>query len=121
MPSLLFRGIVFSLGLGLVVATLFSALRTLVLPRAAQDALTRFVFVAVRNLFGLRLKRLKTYEQVDHLMALYAPFALLALVPAWLSFVLLGYMLLFWSTGALSWYESFRISGSSLLTLGFAV
>lgn len=121
MPSLLLRGSVFIIGLGVVAATLLSALRTLVLPRAAQDALARLVFVAVRNLFGLRLRRLKTYDQVDHLMALYAPFALLALVPAWLTFVLLGYMLIFWSSGGLSWYEAFRISGSSLLTLGFAV
>ena len=32
----------------------------------------------------------------------------------------LGYTGIYWSLGAGSWYEAFTLSGSSLLTLGFA-
>jgi hypothetical protein len=33
---------------------------------------------------------------------------------------MLGYMFMFWAAGVLSWYNAFWLSGSSLLTLGFA-
>jgi hypothetical protein len=53
-------------------------------------------------------------------MAYYAPLSLLSLLPVWLTLVLLGYMGMYWAMGAESWYQAFRISGSSLLTLGYA-
>jgi hypothetical protein len=52
-------------------------------------------------------------------MALFAPTALLALLPVWLTLVLIGYTLMFWAWNQDSWYRAFRSSGSSLLTLGF--
>lgn len=53
-------------------------------------------------------------------MAYYAPLSLLSLLPVWLTLVLLGYLGMYWALGAESWYQAFRISGSSLLTLGYA-
>ena len=53
-------------------------------------------------------------------MAYYAPTTLLSLLPVWLILVLLGYMAMYWALGAETWYQAFRISGSSLLTLGYA-
>ena len=50
----------------------------------------------------------------------YAPVSLLALLPVWLIFVWIGYAGMFWAVGVPTWYEAFRDSGSSLLTLGFA-
>jgi hypothetical protein len=41
-------------------------------------------------------------------------------LPTWLIMLCLGYMGMYWSLGAGTWYESFKISGSSLLTLGIA-
>jgi hypothetical protein len=107
-------------GLILVLYTLKSAIRTFVLPRSAPDNLSRVVFVLIRLLFNFRLKRLQTYEERDHMMALYAPIALLTLPVAWLTLILIGYMSMFWASGVPSWWLAYNVSGSSLLTLGFA-
>jgi hypothetical protein len=112
------RVVIFILGGGLVAATLVSAIRTFVLPRSAPDALTRAVFVAMRHLFNFRLRRMRTYLERDRLMALYAPFGLLMLLPAWLTLALVGYAGMFWASGLPAW-GAVRLSGSSLLTLGF--
>ena len=117
---LIVRSLVFGLGVLMVAGTLVSAIRTFVLPRSAPDQITRIVFVAMRRLFELRLRRARTYAERDQALALYAPFSLLALPPTWLALVLLGYMGMFWALGVPSWREAFRISGSSLLTLGIA-
>jgi len=114
----------FVLGLLLVIATLFSELKTFVLPRSAPDWLTRFVFIIIRRLFSIPLHRAKTYESRDRIMAYYAPIGLLTLVPAWLAMVLAGYMAMFWAATANafdlpSWLRAFRLSGSALFTLGY--
>jgi hypothetical protein len=53
-------------------------------------------------------------------MALYAPLGLLTLLPMWYTIILVGYAGMFWATGIASWRTAWTISGSSLLTLGFA-
>lgn len=116
----LIRVLVFCLGALLVASTLLSAVKTFVLPRSVPDWLTRLVFLTIRALFAFRLRRARTYQERDRVMAFYAPLSLLALVPAWLVLILLGYSALFWASGVGSWYQAFRLSGSSLLTLGFA-
>ena len=62
----------------------------------------------------------QTYQSRDRIMIYYAPFALLALLPIWLILVTLGYTGIFWGLGVSGWYDAFLLSGSSLLTLGFA-
>ena len=51
------RVLAFLLGAAAVYATAASAIRTFVLPRAASDPLARGVFLGVRLLFELRMKR----------------------------------------------------------------
>jgi hypothetical protein len=110
---------VFLAGAVLVVATLLSAVRTVVLPRAIPAVLTRYIFITSRALFGLRTSRARTYEDRDRIMALYAPLTLLLLPGVWLVLVLGGYTAMFWSLGAGSLRSAYATSGSSLLTLGF--
>jgi hypothetical protein len=117
---ILIRILTFVLGLLLVGVTIFSSVQTLVLPRGADDREARFLFVFIRRIFNLLLKRAHNYHERDRILALYAPFSLVALLPFWLSLVTLGYAGMFWATGAASWYEAFRDSGSALLTLGFS-
>jgi hypothetical protein len=117
---ILLRILAFVGGVMIVAGTLFSAIETLVLPRSAPDPLTRLVFVAVRRVFGLRLRGAASYVERDRVLAFFAPVSLLVLLSTWLALVLIGYMCLFWALGVDSWYEAFRLSGSSLLTLGFA-
>jgi hypothetical protein len=44
----------FGVGAGMVVATLLSAIMTLVVPRALPVMITRWVFTGIRTLFRLR-------------------------------------------------------------------
>ena len=111
--------VVFALGLALFAVTLTSAVKTFVLPRSATDGLTCAVFLVMRRVFHLRLRSTTTYAQRDRIMAFYAPVTLLALLPTWLILVWIGYAGMFWAVGVPTWYQAFRDSGSSLLTLGF--
>ena len=111
---------VFLIGVFIVASTIFSAVRTLVLPRGAPDRLYRFVFLSMRRFLEFFMRRRSSYIQRDRVMAFYAPFGTIALLPVWLTFVLLGYMFMYWALGESSWYQAFRVSGSSLLTLGYA-
>jgi hypothetical protein len=117
---LLVRILVFLFGVGIVIATVLSAIRTFVLPRSVTVKLSRFVFVVSRFCFDLWTRRATTYEERDRAMALYAPITLLILPAVWLIIVLIGYMGMFWALGVDSWRNAFAVSGSSLLTLGFA-
>lgn len=114
------RMLIFLTGTLIVVVTVMSSVRTFVLPRAGVDPIARTVFLSVRSLINWRIQALQTYEDRDRVMAFYAPASLLALLPAWLALVMLGYTLMFWAVEPNSIYEAFRYSGSSLLTLGFA-
>ena len=108
----------FAAGIAIVLGTFLSAVRTFVLPRSSPTILTRVIFLTVRDLFSIFEKR-ATYEQRDRILALYAPLSLLVMPPVWLICVLVGFMGMFWAAGGRSWYQALRISGSSLLTLGF--
>jgi len=118
---LLVRIVVFALGVYLVFRACLSALRTFVLPRSAPDRFNRTTFIVMRQLFELRSKRQQTYLERDKVMELYAPVALIALLVVWLFSINLGYIAMDWAIDAQSWYVAFKISGSSLLTLGFAL
>ena len=117
---ILLRSLVFLIGLFLAAYTFISAARTFVLPRSASVKLTWVVFVSVRKLFNLMMKALPTYEQRDSLMAIYAPISLLLMVPTWLLLTTIGFAGMFWALGITSWEQAFLLSGSSILTLGFA-
>ena len=112
--------LVFGLGLAVVAMTLVSALRTFVLPRGENAFLTRLVFQNIFRLFWLRVRWTSSYAQKDRVLAYYAPVALLLLPLVWLICVTLGYMAMFWALGVQPWFDAFLLSGSSLLTLGFA-
>lgn len=111
-----------ALGLGgatVVALTVLSAVTTVVVPRGVQVRLTRLVFRTSRRLFELRLRSSGSYEELDRLMALYAPLTLLALPVVWLVAVLIGYTAVFRALGISSWVLALEASGSSLTTLGF--
>ncbi len=118
--DILLKILAFAVGLGLVVAAVASAVQTFVLPRAAADPVVQVVFRSLRRVFNLAMRPARRYEQRDRIMALFGPVGLLVLLPTWLIMTNVGYMSMFWALGAGSWYDSFKISGSSLLTLGFA-
>lgn len=118
--NLLLRIFIFLLGLALVIGTIFSALSTFVLPRASHSRLNQIVFGVLLRLFQLLLRFTKSYEKRDAIMSYYAPIGLMLLLPAWYILTALGYSGMYWAMGVPDWDLSMRLSGSSLLTLGFA-
>lgn len=111
----------FLAGLVIVSLTLFSAISTFVLPRSSRSPLTRLVFSLLRRVFNLFLHFERTYERQDAIMAYYAPISLMMLLPAWYLLIALGYTAMYWALGVGNFIDAFRLSGSSLFTLGFAV
>ena len=111
--------LLFAVGLVLVAATLISAVRTVVLPRAAQSWLTGIVFGGSGRFFRLLANERRSFEARDRVMALFAPMTLVLLPVVWVTVVGVGYTAMFRAVGAATWTQAFRISGSSLLTLGF--
>jgi hypothetical protein len=110
----------FLIGVAIVTFVLLSAIRSFVLPRSAPDKLGRFTFLSTRFLFNLRLRKVHTYQARDRIMALFAPISLVALPAVWLTGILAGYMCMFWAAQNISLINIFKISGSSLFTLGYA-
>ncbi len=119
--DIILRMLVFLLGAAIAVRTVASAIVTFVLPRSASDRVSGFVFKMVRRIFDLRLRKARSYEQRDRIMALYAPISLLMLPPVWLTLAIIGYALMYWALGAVeSFDQALRVSGSSIFTLGYA-
>ena len=113
------RAVLLMAGVVLVGYTLITAVMTFVMPRSAQDAVTRTVFVLVRVGFNLWARLQNSYEARDNAMALYAPLALVILPGVWLLMVTLGYTAIFWAVGVWPLHEALRLSISSVMTLGF--
>src|SRR5262249_40404591 len=111
--------IVALLGAAIVIATFGSAVRTVVLPRAVPARLGRAVFRTLRGVFALRARPSHSYERRDRILALYAPLALLSLLATWMPLTMFGYALIYWGLGGRTLADAFRVSVSSLLTLGF--
>ena len=107
-------------GTFIVLATLMSAVRTVIVPRGVPVRLTRRVFRTMRWLFELRVGRGASYARRDRVFALYAPVTLLVLLFTWMSLVFIGYTLVFLGIGVDPIREAVEVSGSSLFTLGFS-
>jgi len=117
---IILRILAFLAGFIIVLGVLNSAIRSFVLPRSAPDKLARITFLGMRVLFGWRASKLQTYLERDRIMALFAPVSLVTLPAVWLAGILLGYMGMFWAVQNNSLLGLFKISGSSLFTLGYA-
>ncbi|MGH2726474.1 MAG: hypothetical protein ACRDKS_05810 [Actinomycetota bacterium] len=105
-------------GVAVILATLMSAVRTVMLPRGVPVRLGRRVFRTMRWLFELRVGRDASYEHRDHVFALYAPVTLIVLIVTWLTLEFVGYTLVYLGIGIDPLREAVTVSGSALLTLG---
>jgi hypothetical protein len=118
MLDFLLRTLAFVAGAYLVIYTVMAAIRSFVLPRSDSAWLNTVVFRMIRWGFETVACLGRSYEQRDRLLALYAPVGLVMLPIAWLSVVSMGYTAIFWGLKEGDLERCFRISNSSLLTLG---
>jgi hypothetical protein len=107
-------------GVAIVAASIGSAVKTVVLPRATASRITRSVFLILRGMFRLVARPSMSFDRRDRILGAYAPLGLMATLAAWLALVLAGFTLIFWGTEHHGWRAAFELSGSSLFTLGFA-
>jgi hypothetical protein len=114
------RLLIFLFGTTIVARAVFSAIQTFVLPRSANDRLSRSIFQIVFGLFRVLLRKTRTYEQRDRIMAFYAPISLLALIPIYLILIMIGFAGMYWAVGNVeSWEQALKVSASSIVTLGY--
>lgn len=116
----LLRGLALLAGTLVIIYTLITAIRIFVLPRAQNAWIARQVYRLVYRLFLLISARARTYEERDRALAYFAPVILLVLPIIILLMLIIGYTPIYWALGAGSIYDAFLLSGSSLLTLGYA-
>lgn len=107
-------------GAAMVLVVIDASIRAFVLPRGASVMLVRIIARASRSVFTVFTNRTKTYEQVDRIMALYAPITLLLFPAAFLIGVFVGFAGLFYATTGADFGTVVRYSGSALFTLGFS-
>ncbi|GAC1602950.1 MAG: hypothetical protein NVS3B21_31300 [Acidimicrobiales bacterium] len=119
--SVLLDAAVFIVGAVVAIAVVGSSVRTIVVPRGISARLARFVFVAVRLVFKIRIRSKTSFATRDRLLAGYAPVALFALLATWIIGLLMAYTAMLWAAGVHPLRRAFTMSGSSIFTLGFSV
>ena len=114
-------GLVFALGLVIVVITAANVVFTLVLPRrpAGVERLSLVVNRTVRVAFLALSRFARRYEVKDALLAPAAPLALLAQLAVWLGFFVLGYALML-EPATHGFGAALRQSGVTLFSVGTA-
>jgi len=110
----------FVAGIIVLQAVLRSAVRTVVVPRGEPVLLSRFLFLGVRDLYTPLARRHHDPARRHAVLARFAPMALLTLAFVWAAGVILAFVPMFWAVGDVDIAGAFRLSGSSVTTLGFA-
>lgn len=109
--------VAFVFGVFISLATLWSAILTVVVPRAERAHLTRIHFFMTHKIFDV-VSRV-AHRRRDAIMGRYAPVALIMLPFMWSLHIVLGFALMYWALGTRGFDEALVLSGSSLATLGF--
>lgn len=107
-------------GVLIVLGTIMSEVRTLVVPRVFRPGLTNTLGRGVYRAFQLIADRVERYETKDRVLAYAGPLSVVVRLVGWLGAFLVGYSMINFALGALTWRASVREAGSSLFTLGFA-
>lgn len=116
---MLLRVLVGAGGVVVVLVTLLSAVRTVVVPRGEQVLVTRVAFAVTRVVVDVLVRLRPGFAWTDRVMSLYAPVSLLLLPLLWLSLIFVGFTALFWAVGEGDVPHALDVAGSSLLTIGF--
>jgi len=116
------RWIVGLLGAVSILVVLGSAMRTVMLPRAAPARIARVIFLAVRGVLRACAVRASRRRRED-LLSLQGPVGLFAQLATWVLLVAVGFAAVLWATDGRPASPSgvryaLQESGSSLTTLG---
>jgi hypothetical protein len=104
----------------LVVATGWSVLGTVVVPRRIRSRIPRAVAVVVNGTFHFVADHFDSYGSRDRILAVQAPIQIIMQIVAWLAVFEVGFSLLLWPfVGDVGLGGAFELAGSSLCTLGY--
>ncbi|MGJ3237214.1 MAG: hypothetical protein ACFE0Q_00765 [Anaerolineae bacterium] len=123
--DILIRIAIALLGIYLIYFTISTTIRVFVLPRGENAWLARQIFRIFYQIFLFFAYKKKTYAERDTVLALFAPVVLLVQPLIYLALIVLGFAPLYWVLDPrpltlFTFEEAFFLSGSSLMTLGFA-
>lgn len=109
------------LGISLTLYTIDSALRSFVLPRSDRTLITRATMGAIYVIQSKAFKKNTPFLRKDAILAMHSPISMFVLPLVWLTLITIGYAGVYWGlSGQMTVREAFILSGSSLMTLGFA-
>lgn len=103
----------------LVVGTLWSAMLTVVVPRAERPRITRYHYRFIGLISKIAHRIIRSPESRNLFDARLAPFGLITLSFVWAAHIVFGFSIVFWGQGVRPFIDAFVLSGSSLTTLGF--
>ena len=107
-------------GLFLFIVTTISLLRTVVVPRALTSMISDAIASSITQVYKFGTSRRKTYVKQDSVLAWNGPMIIVGQLVSWLLLYFFAYGLWIYGIGGVGFVDSFRQSGSSLFTLGFA-
>jgi len=108
------------IGAAIVLATGWSVVGTLVVPRRVRSRITRMAFEANRTVFHFAADMSHSYERRDRVLAFQAPVQLILQIVGWLALYELGFGLLVWPfDGHAGLAGAMEQAGSALCTLGY--
>lgn len=102
----------------IVVGTLWSAMLTVVVPRAERPRITRYHFRFIGLISKGAHRVIRDPESRNLFDARLAPFGLITLSFVWAAHIVVGFSIIFWGQGIRPFLDAFVLSGSSLTTLG---
>jgi hypothetical protein len=108
-------------GLALQIVVFDAAISTFLLPHVASVRLSRFVALGVGAIFRAITESRTSYAFRDRVLSLYASIVLLGYQTLWLSMSVVAFALGFIAAGTPDVSDAFKLSGSSLFTLGTTV
>src|SRR6266496_1008495 len=111
--------IIFLLGLGIALSTLFSAIKQTVLPGRKKVRLTRVVFRNTFRLFRFVAVRMPSDQARDAIIAFYAPMSVMLLPLTWAILLMIGFTTMFWAVSEPSLGTALSLSGAAITTEGF--
>src|ERR1700722_1677221 len=110
------------IGAFIVLATGWSVLGTLVVPRRVRSRIPRMVFIVNRGVFHFFADKTSSYDHRDRILSVQAPVQLIAQVIAWLALYPLGFGLFLWPlVNGEGLGSAMEQAGSALCTLGYLV
>ena len=105
-------------GFLLEIIVLDAAIRTFLLPRAANVRLSKIAAKVARGVFRILARPERSYVAKDRVLSPYASIVLLMYQVVWLALSLVVFALGFVAAGATNFARAFQLSDSSLFTLG---